>query len=420
MLKNKVFRRIWLTQTLSSLGDAIRNWAILFWVFLEADQSVFYRTALLFAEMLPVFLIAPLAGTWVDRRNPKKVLQTSLVIRALMSLILAGLIWLEQIPLLLVALAFTCSIQQFFQPAISKLTVAAVEDKDYGTASSSVRTVDTLLALAGPAIGAFLFQWWGASLSLIVDGICFFLGSLLILRICTSPALLSHTSDLSTPASAFWKEFLEGFKYIGANQLTKRLFVLSGIMGLSVGAVNLLNIFFVIDELHLSEDYVAWASTASGIGMFAGAIGLNVLGSRLKNYVKVNIWGTAIMACGLLLLTLSFHSVTMLLSRFMLGIGSSILGITLGTIIMMFIPEKLLGRVGSVFEGGPLAATLCGYAFFGWLYPYTGARFIFGTSFVLFVIAFLFAVSLLSITSVAKKHSSVQEEFISDSQVNTR
>ncbi|MFD2876065.1 hypothetical protein ACFTAO_09020 [Paenibacillus rhizoplanae] len=41
MLKNGVFRRLWCTQTLSSVGDEIRNWAILFWVFAEADQAVF-------------------------------------------------------------------------------------------------------------------------------------------------------------------------------------------------------------------------------------------------------------------------------------------------------------------------------------------------------------------------------------------
>lgn len=71
---------------------------------------------------------------------------------------------MEQVPLLLVMLAFACTVQQFFQPAISKLTVTAVDNEDYGTASSSVKTVDTLISLAGPAIGAFVYQWWGRQL----------------------------------------------------------------------------------------------------------------------------------------------------------------------------------------------------------------------------------------------------------------
>ncbi|MFD2876066.1 hypothetical protein ACFTAO_09025 [Paenibacillus rhizoplanae] len=42
------------------------------------------------------------------------MLQATLVIRAAMSFVLAGLIWMEQVPLLLVMLAFTCTVQQFF------------------------------------------------------------------------------------------------------------------------------------------------------------------------------------------------------------------------------------------------------------------------------------------------------------------
>ncbi|MFD2876067.1 hypothetical protein ACFTAO_09030 [Paenibacillus rhizoplanae] len=36
-----------------------------------------------------------------------------------------------------------------------------MDNEDYGTASSSVKTVDTLISLAGPAIGAFVYEWWG-------------------------------------------------------------------------------------------------------------------------------------------------------------------------------------------------------------------------------------------------------------------
>lgn len=415
MLKNGVFRRLWCTQTLSSVGDEIRNWAILFWVFAEADQAVFYRTALLFAQMLPVFIMAPLAGTWVDRRQPKKVLQATLVIRAFMSFILAGLIWLEQVPLLLVMLAFTCTVQQFFQPAISKLTVTAVDHEDYGTASSSVKTIDTLISLAGPAIGAFVYQWWGASTSLIADGFCFILGSLCILNLRIKPVPLADSSD-SAPAPSFWTDVLEGFRYILASPLTKRLFIMLSVMGVCTGAINLLNIYFVVNELHLDQNYLAWASTAGGIGMFTGALGLNLLGARFKNYIHFNIWGAGVMTAGLLLLTLSFGPWSMLLSRVIIGIGISLLSITLSTLLMTYVPENLLGRVGSVFEGGPLATNMLSYVFFGWLYLYTGARLIFGIAFMLFCMAFLLALSLQSLISPARRVRAEQQEFIGHSR----
>lgn len=122
------------------------------------------------------------------------------------------------------------------------------------------------------------------------------------------------------------------------------------------------------------------------------------------------------MTLGLLLLTLSFGSWSMLLSRVIIGIGISLLSITLSTLLMTYVPENLLGRVGSVFEGGPLATNMLSYLFFGWLYVYSGARLIFGISTMLFFMAFLLALSLQSVLSPARRVRAEQQEFISPSQ----
>ncbi|MFD1908775.1 MFS transporter [Paenibacillus rhizoplanae] len=151
--------------------------------------------------------------------------------------------------------------------------------------------------------------------------------------------------------------------------------------------------------------------------MFAGgARSEPAWGEIQKNYVRINIWGAAVMTLGLLLLTLSFGSWSMLLSRVIIGIGISLLSITLSTLLMTYVPENLLGRVGSVFEGGPLATNMLSYLFFGWLYVYSGARLIFGISTMLFFMAFLLALSLQSVLSPARRVRAEQQEFISPSQ----
>lgn len=101
----------------------------------------------------------------------------------------------------------------------------------------------------------------GASTSLIMDGFCFIAGSLFILSLKVSPAPLAAPSD-SGPATSFWVDVLEGFRYIFASALTKRLFIMLAVMGACTGAINLLNIYFVVKELHLDQNYLAWASTA--------------------------------------------------------------------------------------------------------------------------------------------------------------
>src|SRR5262245_18224871 len=83
--ENKNFRRLWIGQVISELGTWFSFIAELGVVNLLSG-SVWATLALLVSRLLPVLLIAPLAGVLVDRANRKRILIAADLVRALIAL----------------------------------------------------------------------------------------------------------------------------------------------------------------------------------------------------------------------------------------------------------------------------------------------------------------------------------------------
>src|SRR5882672_298746 len=69
------------------------------WLAYRLTHSAFYLGLVGFASQLPIFLIAPVAGVWIDRVNRKKLLITTQALEMIQALVLAGLTLSGQITL---------------------------------------------------------------------------------------------------------------------------------------------------------------------------------------------------------------------------------------------------------------------------------------------------------------------------------
>ncbi|MBE9917666.1 MFS transporter [Paenibacillus donghaensis] len=384
VLKIKGYRLLWSTQLLSNLGDAIRNWAILFWVFHASSQSPLMQSMVLLAEYMPALLIGPFAGIWVDRYAFKKVLLASTLLRALLSLAAIPFIISGQIGMVLGLIAISSVVQQFFQPAVSKGLVNLVPKDSLMAANSLSRTTQTSLTLAGPILGALIYQVLGAELSFTVDGILFLAGACLLLVMAVPNSRPAMQNSTFTPA-VFWKEFTEGIRFGWQNSIVQAIFSLLCIMSLGIGAINLLNIFLVVNEIGLPEQYVAWGNSVQGAGMLIGALIAGSVSKKLKAYHWLTVWSVGIMVIGIIVLAFSWNEYIMFASRLLIGLGVTLLNISITTLFQLEVPEKLIGRVGSVLETAPLLAMLISLSLSGYLQTLISTRYIFlGSALILF------------------------------------
>src|SRR5437763_15589686 len=83
-----VMRRVWYAQLISLFGDFLALFAVIAVVSFRMRGTAAQLTGLQIAYMLPIVLVGPVAGVFVDRWPLKRALTSSDLIHAVLSLLL--------------------------------------------------------------------------------------------------------------------------------------------------------------------------------------------------------------------------------------------------------------------------------------------------------------------------------------------
>src|SRR5689334_14551086 len=81
LLINRNFAVLAIGQAISNMGDFVYNTTLLIWVF-TLTHSAAAVSGVLAAEYIPVFLLGPIAGVFVDRWNRRQTMLIADFIRA--------------------------------------------------------------------------------------------------------------------------------------------------------------------------------------------------------------------------------------------------------------------------------------------------------------------------------------------------
>ena len=182
--ENPQFRRFWLGQSVSLLGDQVSVIALPLVAVLTLDASAAQMGYLVAAELAPNLLFSLHAGAWVDRRARKRqvMISTDLGRAALIgSLPVAYAFDALTFPHMLVVAFLIGSLSVLFQVAYSPLYVALVPRDRLIEGGSLVHGSRALSYVAGPSIGGLLVQALSAPVTLVVDA-CSYVVSALFLR----------------------------------------------------------------------------------------------------------------------------------------------------------------------------------------------------------------------------------------------
>jgi len=116
VLRLTVMRRIWYAQVVSLLGDFLALFAVISVVSFRLHGTPAQVTGVQIAYMVPIAVLGPLAGVFVDRWALKPTLVSSDLIRAILVSLLLFTTTLWQIYLVLIAVS---AVSSFFAPAQS-------------------------------------------------------------------------------------------------------------------------------------------------------------------------------------------------------------------------------------------------------------------------------------------------------------
>ncbi|WP_086348243.1 MFS transporter [Candidatus Enterococcus clewellii] len=147
-------------QFLSGITSMIVQYAII-WYLTKATGSATVLSIATLLGMIPMVVLSPFAGPFIDRLNKKKLLMVTDIIVAIFALILsiAGTLasdfplWLVYVSLLIRSIA-----QTFQMPTIQSILPTMVPEEELTKVNGQFGMVQSANFIIAPALGAFLFS----------------------------------------------------------------------------------------------------------------------------------------------------------------------------------------------------------------------------------------------------------------------
>lgn len=344
-LRNKVFARLYLAQTISLTGDAF-TWVGLALLAYQLDKE---RSAAILATALTLrvtafIIFSPFAGVLADKAERKNILYVTHFIRMAIVCCLPFITSEWHIYILVFLLNV---FNAFFTPAYRAVVPQVIEGKYYREAVGLSTATYQLLGILGPGLAGILAAWLGAREIFIIDGISFIAAALLILSI-PAAALQKGVVANATHSDKTWSEVFKGIRLLFGNKVLRFALSIEFVSAIA-GAMILVNtINHVKNGLHLDDKHYGWVMAFFGIG---AAVAAFLAGSLDKSRTRAVSLITGVILLGLAVSFANFASYSLLLVMWLLaGLGQSLAEMPSETLIGENIESADQGKVyGSHF-----------------------------------------------------------------------
>lgn len=232
--RNADFRRLWLGNIISLLGDWF-NFIALISVIGEMTGSPFALGVVFIAKMLPAAIASPVAGLLVDRFDRRRLMIISDVVRAV---IVAGLIYADQISSVgLVYLLTVCQVivSAVFQPAQSAALPNVTTREELLTANTLMAASWSVMLALGAALGGFATAAFGPRIVFAVDSASYLVSAWFIYRtVIPQTSAEGFGGSLLKTAAA---EIVSGWRFLRSHGRIARISTAKATWALAGGAL---------------------------------------------------------------------------------------------------------------------------------------------------------------------------------------
>jgi MFS transporter, NRE family, putaive nickel resistance protein len=339
-LRNKVFAKLYLAETISLLGDAF-TWvglALLAYQFDKERSAAILATALTL-RVLAFIIFSPFAGVLSEKIERKKILYITHFIRMG---IVACLPFVKS-EWQLYTLVFVLNIFNAFFTPTYRAIIPHVADKSLYRQSVGLSTATfQILGVLGPGLAGLLAVWFGVREIFFIDAVSFIIAALLILSIPRHELEITPSSKKTLRFTQL-QEVGNGIKMLFSNATIRFALVIEFVSAIAGAQILVNTIGYVKNFLHLQNAAYGWVMAAFGTG---AAIAAFVAGSldKTKSRSVSLILGSFLLGTSILLANSANYPV-MLILWLIAGLGQSLAEIPSETLIGENIDETNQGKV---------------------------------------------------------------------------
>ncbi len=343
ILADRNFRLYWIALQLSVLARIVQ-FVAQNWLVLELTNSPLMLGVTSLANTLPSLALTLVGGAIADRANRKIIFIATELIMAFLYIVLATLIATGTVRIehVIIFAFLTGCVRALDQPTRQAILPQVISKKDMINAVVLVNIVWQLGYLAGPAVAGMLIYLWGVGSAFYVGAVGFLVTVALLLLVHVEPA------QSTGKKRSLLQEMAEGLDYIRNDAIVRTLIGLSvfnGIFGLSY---QTLMPVFARDILDVGSRGYGFLNAASGAGSVIGAFIVAYLARFRKKGWQILI-GAAV--SGLLLIGFALSSSYPLSMGilFLIGVATDLYLTTTGSVLQLYLPDQLRGRVFAIY-----------------------------------------------------------------------
>jgi len=265
-------------QLVSVFGDYMYEIALSFWV-LTITGSTALMSIVLAATVVPSIIVSPIAGTFIDRHDRKKILIITDIIRGIIILFIgiAAVMGFLRIWMILIVGVITGICGCFFSPAINSSIPDIVPNSKLIKADSAFSLVSTINYMAGNVVGGTIIQIFGAPIIFIFNGISFLVSAIAEFFV-EIPQIEASSDNVS-----FWEDMKGGMAYVKNSKGLKYLFITICFFNAFASMSMTLTLPWFKSNSNLGLSFYGIAMAVNALGMFIGFTTLSTLEIRQKN-----------------------------------------------------------------------------------------------------------------------------------------
>jgi MFS family permease len=333
------------------------------WLVYRLTGSAFLLGFVSFASQIPILLLGPFAGVWVDRWNRHRVLVVTQALSMLQSFGLAVLALTQTITVTDIILLnlFQGAINAFDMPSRQAFVVEMVENReDLGNAIALNSSLVNAARLVGPSVA-------GLVIAAVGEGYCFLIDGFSYMAVIASLLAMTVTPRQTKPAEqSVLSELRDGWNYVRGFRPIWSILLLLALVSLVGMPYTALMPIFAGRILHGGAHTLGFLMGASGVGALIGAVSLaarrSVLGlGRVIPLTAAGFGASLIAFASSRMLWLSLLLLVVTGFSFMQQMAAS------NTILQTITDDKMRGRVMSfyamAFQGvAPFGSLMAGAA----------------------------------------------------------
>lgn len=345
MVRGPTYFPLWLSQLVSNFGDTLHYIALVVLVYQITGQGAAVAV-LVAAEVVPVLVLAPVAGVVIDRFSRKAVLIGADLVRAALVL---SLVWPQGAWHAYLVAAGIAAGNTFFNPTVQAV-IPSLTTEDQRLAANSVSwSTGRLVQIIASAIAGGLIALIGTDAAFALNAATFVISALLIVRLVIPAHAGQLGQDTKRGLDRYLGEAREGLAYALRDRLVSRLLIVQSLASFAVGATGAMLIILSERHLELRPAAFAWLIGAIGAGALLGPLIPNALAKDYRNarwlFVPYIIRGI-----GDVLIAVFTPLPVALLILFVYGLNTSTGMVVFSSTVQGAVPDRVRGRVFTLLD----------------------------------------------------------------------